>query len=425
MISSPVQTSAPFLKNALFWMTQTPSKCAGKMVARIAIGMALLLSTKAFAQSELQTLSVEGVSKAESPNQAASEIQAHAVEETARAQVIEMIGEKRYNKSRNMIESKIIRPQQAAKFMPFVQPGAMVKLPDGSWKMPLEIRFSTTSLRKMVLDLGLMNDTDGAASVVPMISFVDRLKNVQLRWWMGEEKDEAHKFLSQLSHDFYEKLQSEFSHQGFHMIRPLGTVGSTLPEAFRSERLSVGDLKGISDYYQAQLLMKGDVRIRDSKDTPGAYTVAVRLQVIQTQAARTVAELSRSFDTDTGTFEAVVRNKMRVESPEIAKDLATQVMDAWQRGTMNANLLKLAVRGNLTPKQLSDFKVSLAHGIREVKSVRERMFEPGQITLEVDFSGEPAQFGERIKTAQLAGFQMTATDASVPRTVVTQVRVTR
>ena len=377
-----------------------------------------------FAQSELQTLNVEGVSKAESPTTAASEIQNHAIEETARAQVIQMIGEKRYLKSKNLIESRVVRSAQAAKFMPYVQPGPMVKLPDGSWKMPLEIRFSVANLRNMILGIGLMNDTDGAASIVPLVSFVDRIKNVQMRWWMGEDKDDAHKFLTQLSRDFYEKFQSEFSRVGFHMIRPQGTVSTTLPEALRTERLTVGDLKSISNYYQAQLLMKGDVRIRESKDTPNAFTINVRIQVIQTQAARTVAELSRTFDTDAGVFEAVVRNKLRVETPEIAKDLGAQVMDVWSRGTINANLVKLAVRGTLTPAQLNTFKNEFSQTVKEVKSVRERMFEPGQVTFEIDYNGEPSQFVDRMKALQLAGFQMTPADLNIPRVVVMNVRST-
>ena len=405
----------------------------GLLLSAILLGIALSLmipvrveaqtraeTSSAGVSSELQSITADGVSHAATPLEAAREIQAKAVEDTAREQVLELIGDKRYQKSRVQVESKIIK--QAARFMPFIQPGQVAKQPDGSWKMTTEMKVSQPSLRRMVLDAGLLSDNDGSASIVPLISFIDRSKNISTRWWMGEEHDESHRFLLQLSREVYDRLQAEFSHQGFHMIRPVGAQASSLPEAFRAERMSNAELKSVSDYFQAPLVLKGDVRIRPSQDVANAFTVSIRLQVIQSAGGRTIAEISRSIDTEAGNTENVVRSKLSSEMPEISKDLAAQVLDAWQRGTINANLLKLAVRGNLNPKQLSDFKSALQRSVREIKNLHERLFESGQVVFDVDFAGQASGLSERMRSLQLPGFVTSFVADNADQGLVVQVR---
>ncbi|MES2965845.1 MAG: hypothetical protein V4760_18335, partial [Bdellovibrionota bacterium] len=175
---------------------------------------------------ELVTITVQGTSKAESQGEASREITQWATSNTAREQVVELLGEARFQKSKATIEAKIIK--QASRFIPFVNPGEPVKDKNG-WKMPVELKVSTNSLRKMVLEAGLLSDVDGPAAIVPMIVFTDRTRGSSLRWWMGEEKDEAHQLLLQLSRTLHERLQSDFIKQGFYMMNPLGFQTSPLP----------------------------------------------------------------------------------------------------------------------------------------------------------------------------------------------------
>ena len=108
------------------------------------ISLLLLLTlnaTESFAQNnedELISVMSEGSSKASSQVEATREIQSKAISGTAREQVIEIIGDKRYAKNKTIVESRIVR--EATKFIPFVQPGDIVKLPDGSWKMKVDHR---------------------------------------------------------------------------------------------------------------------------------------------------------------------------------------------------------------------------------------------------------------------------------------------
>jgi hypothetical protein len=375
----------------------------------------LLTSPVALAQSsdEATALNVEGVSKAATSFEAAKEIQARVISETARTQVIEVIGEKRYQKSRQLVESRIVR--EAARFIPFVNAGSPVKLPDGSWKMSVELKILQSSLRKMVIDAGLLNDAEGPASVLPMITFTNRMKGVSSHWWMGEEHDDAHKFLLERSRAFHDVLFKEMNRQGFYLLRPQGLTVSPLPESLRIEKPEsirsgqVGgsaSLKSIGAFFQTPMILRGDVKIRESSELTGAYSLSVRLQVFQAANGRSIAEVTRSFETDSGSMETVVRNKLNSDSPDLAKDLAIQVLEAWQRGTLNTNIMRVAVRGSLNPKQLADFKTNFMKLVRDVKSLKERLFEPGQIVFEADLAGSVSDIVGRLSDFDAGGVKV-------------------
>jgi hypothetical protein len=276
----------------------------------------------------------------------------------------------------------------------------------------------------MVLDVGLLNDAEGPASILPLVAFTDRKKNVSVRWWLGEDKDDSHKFLAERERAFHEVMQKELAKQGFFLVRPQGQLISPLPEALRDERPGAGDLKLLGEYHQTPMIMKGDVRIRDSKELLGAYQVSVKLQVVQASGGRTIAEVSRTFETDSGNFENVTRAKLNAEMPEVAKDLAVQVLDAWQRGTLNTNLVRVAVRGQMNPRQLQDLKAGLMKAVKDVKSLKERLFEPGQVVFEADFSGQSSELAERLKGLEIPGFQMRLSEG-LDKGLALDVRVVR
>jgi hypothetical protein len=363
---------------------------------------------------DLLAITVEGVSKASSAVEAAREVQSSVIADTARAHVTEIIGEKRYQKSKAVIENKIIK--QSGKFIPFVNAGQPVSLPDGTWKMSVEIKLSLSSLRKMIIDNGFMNEANGPSSLLPLVSFIDRRTGVSLRWWQGEQKDDAHKFVQQISQQFHQRFQVEFSRQGFHVIKPLGLQVSPLPESYRADRLSGADLIFVSEYYGAPMVLRGDVRFREAKDSAGRLMsvaqIAIKIEVLQAHSGRVVAEVSRQFDADNGAYEAAIRSKIGADAGEIAKDLATQVFEAWQRGSLNSNLMRLLVRGQLTPRQLSELKSGLIQGVRELKNLKERSFEAGQVEFELDYIGERRAFEERLRGLQLAAFATKLSDST-------------
>lgn len=369
----------------------------------ITVGLAPMKSFAQAMDDELLSISSEGTSKATSQLEATREIQAKALSGAARDQVIEMIGDKRYAKNKALVENRIVR--EAAKFIPFVQPGDIVKLPDGSWKMKVDLKISVGSLRKMVIDTGLLTDADTPVTILPMIGFTDRVKSISYRWWMGDSRDESRKSVVEWARVVQMGLHKELMHQGFHLQLPVeGALSNVIPPAFRVDRASSQDLKQLGEYLGISMALRGDVRVKDSREVPGGWQIAMRLEVIPVQGGRTVAEISRTFETDPGPADLMVRKKLEKEIGEVSKDLSTQVLDAWTRGTLAATTVKLAIRGQLSPKQLSEFRTQLTRSLRDIKAMRERLFEPGRVVFEVDYAASPEEFRDHLKSLALAGF---------------------
>ncbi|HVK62785.1 MAG TPA: hypothetical protein VM432_14605, partial [Bdellovibrionales bacterium] len=108
---------------------------------------------------------------------------------------------------------------------------------------------------------------------------------------------------------------------------------------------------------------------------------------------------------------------------QASDETARQVMESWQRGTLNTSSLRLAVRGNLNPKQLQGFKSSLISKVREVRSLRDRIFTRGEVTMDVDFTGSPGPLANRLKALNLPGFDVKLSDATSD-TITLEVRAT-
>ncbi len=371
--------------------------------------LSLIVPQKAYAQrlSDLSTVKVDGVSKETQPSDAIREVSTWALATTAHDRVVEVVGEQSYQKNKAAIDQKIIK--QSAKFIPFVNPGEPARQRDGSWRIPIELKISGTTLRKMLLENGFVGSAAGAANILPLIAFTDRTRALSLRWWMGDEKNADQKSLSLLETLLHAKLAEEIQKQNLVFTKPPAPEQiSEIPNGLRIERPSSSDISAIGAYFKSAMIARGDVRLLPST-TAGAVQVSVKIQVVQVNAPdRVIAEVMREFSTDphAASVEAGLRAKAGSEFASLARDLSSQVQVAWQRGTVGTNFLTLTVRGALTPAEQSAFKTEFARALREARDLKERLFERDQVTYEVDYSGDPNQFANRLLTLKLVGFEV-------------------
>ncbi len=367
-----------------------------------------LIPEKAYAQrlSDLATIKVEGVSKEALPNDAVREVTTWVVGTTARERVIEILGDANYQKNKDAIEQKIIK--DSTKFIPIVTAGDATKQ-KGGWRVPVELKISSATLRKLLLENGFVGSTAGAANILPLIAITDRTHALSLRWWMGDEKNPDVKSLMPLQALLHSKLGEEIQKQNLVFTKvPAAAVISEIPANLKIERPSSSDLSALGTYFKSAMVARGDVRLLPS-NTAGAATVTVKIQVVQVNAPdRVIAEVVREFNTDphAASLEAGIRSKANGEFAALAKDLAVQVQAAWQRGTVGTNYLSLAVRGSLNPSEQTAFKSEFARAVREAHDLKERSFERDQVTYEVDYSGDINQFANRLKSVKLAGFDL-------------------
>lgn len=366
--------------------------------------MAFILTTTALVRAEEYIEIVESSrTKTQDPFQARKIIQEQVISDVSERYIIEMIGDKKTAKNKNAIQNKIIK--NSGKYIPFVKVGKLETVGD-SRQMAVTLKISLRNLKQMLMEQGLLYEQEGPAVVIPMIALTDKSKMITYRWWSGEG-DKSKNFLHQQLASIHKDLAKFLKGQGFYLRNPLDNKDKNLlPMAYQIDSLRMEDLLFIGDFFKAQIILKGDVRIEPGSEGSEFYKIIIRITAMHTGNGRVVAEIVRSVDTEHGVMERVVASKLDSAMPEITQDLATQMHEAWQKGTFGSKLVKLALRGNLEYQYITKFKNQVEQRVGEIKSIRERLFEQGQVTYEIDTSSGIESLVEKFRKSRFDGFKL-------------------
>ncbi|MES2854331.1 MAG: hypothetical protein V4692_00630, partial [Bdellovibrionota bacterium] len=302
------------------------------------------VSSNVLAQAEdLISITVEGRSAKPTSAEASREITAWAQATTAREQVIEVLGEARYQKSKAAIEAKVVK--ESSKFMPFVNAGDITQGNDRTFKMPVTLRISMPSLRRLILDAGLLNEAGSPTSMVPLVAFTDRRKGQSVRWWLGESADAVSKDTIDNGREMSRLITTNLATKGFFVVKPSEGPDSSVPESLRAERPQGDTISGIAKHFGAALIVRGDVRLSLAKEDGEAIDGSVKMEVVHAASGRVVADTAKNFTTVGAGKE--LRTTLTKAVVDSTVELARQVSETWQRGTLNANSLRLAVRTDM------------------------------------------------------------------------------
>ncbi len=359
----------------------------------------LFISCSAFAQdsSDLISMTVEGTSQAENAPEAAREIMQSAMAKVAREQSLEILGEKKFQKNKGLIDRKIVA--EAAKFIPISNSKSIVQAPDKTFRGEVDLKISLSSLKKMIQATGLLVDSDEVAVVLPLITFRDS-KNA-FSWWQNS-RDESKKNLSDISQLFNQSFSDEMFKNSFYVLRPTPTFAQLIPDVFRVESLKKDDYKFLSNFYHANLVTKGEILFKTQ--SPTNIELNLKVYVLQSSNDREIAEVTRTINIERANLPSVLKAKLQSVFADISKDLSTQVLETWQRGTLGSNSILISVKGLGTPKQVQEFKAELRKTLRDIRELKERVFEAGQVTFEMQYSANESTILDHLKTAKLENF---------------------
>jgi hypothetical protein len=366
-----------------------------------------LFSFTIFAQDSesLTSLTVEATSQAENAPEAAREIMQSAMAKVAREQALEILGEKKFQKNKGLIERKIVA--EASKFIPISNSRNVTQEPDKSFKGQVDLKISLSSLRKIIQATGLLTDSDENAVIIPFIVFRDA-KN-SFSWWQNSH-DESKKNLNDISQLFDQSLSEDMFKNSFYVIKPNPLLAQMLPEIFHSENLKKEDYKNLASFFHSNLIARGEVLIKASSAM--AIEINLKIYVMQSSNNREIAEVARTITIERANVPSVLKARLQSIFGDVSKDLSNQVLETWQRGTLGSNSILVSVKGLGSPKQVQDFKNELRKNLKEVKGLKERIFESGQVTFEMEYSANETSIAERLKTAKLDSFDFHFIDAN-------------
>jgi hypothetical protein len=148
------------------------------------------------------------------------------------------------------------------------------------------------------------------------------------------------------------------------------------------------------------VLIDGQVTLSKA-DKGNGYRIEVKMTAIQVSNGRAIADVSRRFEAPPGAFEAVIDKKIKEISDAAANDLSIQVLDAWQRGSVGSNILRITIQGRSNLMDVESLKESVRSQITQVKNIRERLVSSDSISFEVDATVSPEELATKLEGLQL------------------------
>lgn len=348
-------------------------------------------------------VTVEESSSASSPAVARQAIFDRLIQESSVKYIIDIIGQQKFDHNKALIKNKILK--NSGKYVLSMKSSVPVKSNQG-FSMAVTLKISLQNLQALLLAEGLLYKMEGAPQVLPMVSFQDRVNGQSYSWWVNENGSEGNFVVTQ-GQEFFSKMRDELREKGFYGLIPLdGGYRNMMPTAFMSENPRTEDLSFLGEFFGSQIVVKGYIRYLKSQKSSEAYHIDVKLVALHSGNGRIVGEVIRTYETDSGPFQASVQRRSREVLGSIVQDLTAQIYDAWKRGTFGSNLLRLAVSGRLDYQQMNTIKKTILDQIRDIRSLKERLFENNRLTFEMDASSGPRQISAALERVNLKGFKL-------------------
>jgi len=199
-----------------------------------------------------------------------------------------------------------------------------------------------------------------------------------------------------------EDLRSSFQKNNFFVIKSVEAgLGANIPSSYQNERIAGEDAQFFAQYFNAPVMIDGQV-VMDKAEKGGGYRIDIRMTAVQISNARAIADVSRRYDVE-GSFEGNVDKKIREVSESVANDLASQVFEAWQRGSLGTSVIRVTITGKHNLPAMEDLKERIRSQITQVKNIRERLVSSDSVSFEVDTAAPSAELAVKLEALDLGG----------------------
>lgn len=372
----------------------------------------ILVSLHADAQqsADLIERSYTGVSQQESILAAKKDIQDQAINKISEEIIIELMGQENFTKRKSLIQQKIIK--QSAKYIPFSKPSEPETTTGGATKMTMMMKVSISNLRTLLKSQGFLNENELAPIILPLVTYSDKVQMKNFRWWIPlDRKDKG--FLVTESRLLEKALQNSFQKSDFFLIKPIdGNLHLQVPLALQNEHLTAEDFIILGQLFHAPVVINGQVNFSKNSDTPDRYRIDAHFAAIQVANGRTIADVSRHYDTEVGLFEVSIDKKLKEVSEGLTNDLALQVYEVWQKGSLGSSVLKMTIKGYVPIKDQEQFKDKVRSSIPQIRNLRERLISADSIVFEFESHLSPKEIAKFFSVFDLNGRTVSATSTS-------------
>ena len=235
----------------------------------------LLFSASLMAQ-QVVVESHTGTSKEATRSKARKAIFEQAVEEISNKYILEIVGEEKAKRNKNLIRNKIIK--NSKKYILTSTTGALENK-KGTFTMPVTLKMSLTNLNKLLLDEGLLYKIEGQPSVIPVVGFTDRVNSKAYNWWVHTNR---RGFLQSRAREMHQEIKNQLWNFGFFGLDPATRgFGAGLPTIYQLENPQKEDILFIGEFFGASIAVRGGVRYRAHRKISNTYVIDIKFQALQ------------------------------------------------------------------------------------------------------------------------------------------------
>ncbi len=372
----------------------------------------LFTSSFVLADNTIVQVSVEGVSSSDVQVKAKTDSLQDAINKGALQVIGNLIGPVKLEKNLSVINSKVL--SQTGKFVQFYKASeAITRDLGGGVKQTVTsvtMKISVSSVRDILAGQGLLYQSEGPATILPVLKIIEKRENGRQFTWWAEEVTSRTQSLKDEEKSIIHLFDSAFRPKNFYVIDPTAAhFVQWLPADYRSENLSPEQLLWFGEFFRGQIVLSGDVILEPANESShdgAGLKLSTRIVAYHTSNGRVVGEVSRVFEIPYRDWDTGVHEVLHKGFSEITKDLSSQVSDESTRGTLGASVLKLTLRGNFNYEDLENFKKQIISKMGEVKNIRERLQERGVTTFELDYGGDVNALARALSENSFEGFKV-------------------
>lgn len=319
--------------------------------------------------------------------------QKKAVQELSEPLIKSLLSNEQYQKQKKRINQFIL--SSWSKYISQVKVISTKKKADRI-DFEFKLSYSLRTLKDLLIEKNFLAETDQFLKILPLIQWIDEKNQISFQWWrhsLTKEKLDLHN----KSSEAYEVMKTAFFEQGLLLSNPIDQkIFDLLPDPLKIDQYSEKDLLYLSQFTKHQLLLIGSVRLLPTVEKEKTGTL-VQIDVYNPVTKKKLLTFEKKTLDKSSWFESKdtfrdLLEELKVSSPE----LATQIYENWQRGTINSQAYKLEILGQFTIDDQSQIKNLIQTKIPEIRLIKDRSFSLKQLSFEVETQLTSSSLSEKM-----------------------------
>ena len=325
-----------------------------------------------------------------------------AEEEFTQTLITEILGEDNIEKMKTAIEKKILSKTKNFILLTKIIDKKEYKIEKDSQKefiYSVSIKYSTKTLKDVLIREGIYYTDEGAHKILPLIAFIDEEEGYENSWWAQKTDNSDY---SKNIQNFYSPLQRLFIKEGFYLLNPLFSQYSHhLPSKLSTQYLSVKKAQKIAQYFQAQFFIIGSIKIAPFSNNQ--YQSLWNLTLYSTPHLRKL---------DSYKFRVELPKKswplLHQHSNYWANNFILQIKNVYDTGTLSTQLFTIEISGDLTYLERNRIREALIKDIPNIQSLTMHYISAQKERYKADIKGTDQEVLSKLKNWKFLDFKLSS-----------------